>query len=391
LAQNKFPSKSRGGDNPESSQAALPWWVRENSEQLPHWADVTGTAMTELVKNRNRAEEWRLFYVACTRARRRLVLSTAQWYAGPMSPQGPSELYEFVAAQADLVQERYRNDPADRDPRVVAMEAYRREAAAAVPPAPPPPKTKGKKPAPPTEIAMTLFDTVAPPPPPARPAPLALSVSALVSFARCPRQFHWSVVRPLPRRASTAATIGTAVHRWIETRHGPQGVLVDHEHPSTGVIAGLRASFTESVYAAAPPVTAEAQFDLFVGGHMVRGRVDAVYAHPDGAIELVDFKTGRPPAEGDPSAETQLLIYAIAAVDSFGYEPVRLRASFVYLQSDGSPAVAVPVDVAAERIDVARAWLADAVAKIDAHASGTNPGAWCGRCDFAPVCPAAPR
>ncbi|MEY2398488.1 MAG: ATP-dependent helicase UvrD/PcrA, partial [Actinomycetota bacterium] len=223
LAQNKFPSRSRGGDNPETSQAALPWWVREDTERLPHWADVTGTAMSELVKNRNRAEEWRLFYVACTRARRRLVLSSAQWYQGPVSPQGPSELYEFVAEQSDLVQQRYRNDPAERDPRVVAMETYRREAAAAVPVAPAPPKVRGRKVAEPTEIAMTLFDTAPAPPAPARPAPFALSVSALVSFARCPRQFHWSVVRPLPRRGSTAAAIGTAVHRWIETRYGPQG------------------------------------------------------------------------------------------------------------------------------------------------------------------------
>ncbi len=133
LAHQKFPSRSRGGDNPERSAAALPWWVREDTENLPHWADATGTQISELVQARNRAEEWRLFYVACTRARRRLVLSAAHWYTGPVSPQGPSELYDFVAEQTDLVQERFRNDPAERDPKVVAMEAYRREAAAAQP------------------------------------------------------------------------------------------------------------------------------------------------------------------------------------------------------------------------------------------------------------------
>lgn len=239
---------------------------------------------------------------------------------------------------------------------------------------------------------MSLFDAAPLPATPPRPAPFALSVSALVSFARCPRQFHWTVVRPLPRRGSAAATVGTAVHRWIETRHGPQGVLVDHEEPgvaSTGVVAGLRTSFTDSTYAQHAPVSAEAQFDLFVGGHMVRGRVDAVYAHSDGTIELVDFKTGRPPAEGDPSAETQLLIYAVAGVDSFGFEPTRLLASYVYLQSDGTPAVSVHVDVSPERIAATRVWLRDTVTQIDAHASETNPGAWCVRCDFAAICPAA--
>ncbi|MEY2399823.1 MAG: ATP-dependent helicase UvrD/PcrA, partial [Actinomycetota bacterium] len=164
----------------------------------------------------------------------------------------------------------------------------------------------------------------------------------------------------------------------------------DGDSDGVGVVAGLRQSFTDSAYAAAAPVGAEAQFDLFVGGHMVRGRVDAVYAHADGAIELVDFKTGRPPAEGDPSAETQLLIYAIAAVDSFGYSAGHLTASFVYLQRDGAPAVSVSVDVSPERVDAARAWLADAVRRIDGHDAATNAGPWCARCDFAAVCPAAP-
>ncbi len=213
-----------------------------------------------------------------------------------------------------------------------------------------------------------------------------------MSFARCPRQFHWTVVRPLPRRGSNAATIGTAVHRWIETRHGPQGVLVDHEHitgESAGVVAGLRRSFTESAYADHAPISAEAQFDLFVGGHMVRGRVDAIYAHPDGTIELVDFKTGRPPVQGDPSAATQMLIYAIAAADTFKFDPEQLRASFVYLQSDGVPAVTVSVDVSPARIEAARLWLREAVSQIDAHTSSTNAGGWCERCDFRRVCPAA--
>ncbi len=400
LAYKKFPSVGRGGDNPETAQSALPWWVREDTESLPHWGDVTGAAMNDLVRRRSNAEEWRLFYVACTRARQRLVLSAAHWYQGPTTPQGPSELYAFVVAQHDLVHELYRHEPADRDPKVVAMEAYEREAKAAVPPPLTPPKAKRGRTAStePTEIAMSLFDAPPPMAPPAHNAPFGLSVSALVSFARCPRQFHWSTIRPLPRKGSAAATIGTAVHRWIETQHGPQGVLVDAETPAVqgatatpGIVARLRGSFAASAYAAIAPVSAEARFDLFVGGHIVRGRIDAVYEHGDDTVELVDFKTGRPPAEADPSAETQLLVYAIAAVDSFRYLPERVRASYVYLQGDGSVAQTVSVAVTPQRIVEARAWLHDAIARIDGGASQTNPGAWCTRCDFAAWCPSAAR
>ena len=389
LANKKFPSPSRGGDNPESSAAALPWWVREDTEGLPHWSQVSsGAAMTDIVRKRNLDEERRLFYVACTRARHRLVLSTAQWYTGPATPQGPSEFYEFAAAQKDLVVERYRHDPTDRDPKVVLMETYRAEAAAAVVPPAQPPPVRGRRKASsgPVEVPMTLFDVpAAPAARPPRP-PLGLSVSSLVSFARCPRQFHWSTVRPLPRRGSPAATVGTIVHRWIETRHGPQGALLDADYESTGIVSGLQQSFAASTYSELVPASVEAPFELLVGGHVIRGRVDAVYAHADDDIELVDFKTGRPPADGDPSAQTQLLVYAVAAVDAWGRKPDSLRASFVYLHADGTPATPVAVALTPEIIDAARTELITAVTRIDTGDAKINPGPWCDRCDFRDVC-----
>jgi DNA helicase-2/ATP-dependent DNA helicase PcrA len=164
-------------------------------------------------------------------------------------------------------------------------------------------------------------------------------------------------------------------------------VLLDTEYESAGIVAGLQQSFASSLYADLVPAAVEAPFELLVGGHVIRGRVDAVYAHGDTDVELVDFKTGRPPADGDPSAQTQLLIYAVAAVDAWGHKPESLRASFVYLHSDGTPATAVDVPLTPELIDAARTELAEAVARIDKGEATTNPGAWCGRCDYAAVCP----
>ena len=76
---------------------------------------------------------------------------------------------------------------------------------------------------------------------------------------------------------------------------------------------------------------------------------------------------------------------------SFRYAPDRIRASFVYLQADGSAAQTVALAITPERIAEARSWLADAVRRIDAGASQTNAGAWCARCDFVSWCADAVR
>jgi DNA helicase II / ATP-dependent DNA helicase PcrA len=329
-----FPDIQRGGENPLTSGAALPWWLQEDDLGIPDWRTVKAeSTINEVFRERKLAEEWRLFYVACTRAQERLVCSAAQWYPGPADPQGPSIFYEFLRGHPDLVTERFHHDPAAVDPDVAAKErnrdaAVRRYAHKAVA----------------TEEPRLLGDDELPPAAPARTAPTALSVTSLVSYARCPKQFYWSIVRPLPRQSSAAARLGTEVHRWIEQRAGRQLALLDPETDDgrdpdavpTGIDVrrALQQSFLDSTYAELDPARVEAPFVVVVGGRMVRGRIDAVYER-DGRTELVDFKTGSRPAPGDASARTQLDLYGMAAIDTWGVEPNSLRTSYCYLRADG--------------------------------------------------------
>jgi DNA helicase-2/ATP-dependent DNA helicase PcrA len=122
-----FPD-NRAGENALSSAAALPWWLRADDEGFPHWRRAASKqAVDELVRARKLDEEWRLLYVACTRAQERLVCSAAQWYPGTAEPQGPSPFYDFLVAQTDLVAERFRREPPGTDP-TVAGRARRLEA-----------------------------------------------------------------------------------------------------------------------------------------------------------------------------------------------------------------------------------------------------------------------
>ncbi|MDQ4067950.1 MAG: PD-(D/E)XK nuclease family protein, partial [Actinomycetota bacterium] len=220
-----------------------------------------------------------------------------------------------------------------------------------------------------------------------------------VTYARCPKQFYWTVVRPLPRRSSGAARIGTEIHRWIEQRAGRQLSLIepdrddldddsDADRPPGGghVTAALRASFLASPWASLDPVKAEAPFVLAVGGHLVRGRVDAVYER-DGRLELVDFKTGRPAGEGDRAAGTQLDLYGLAAVDTWRADPDRLRTTYCYLRTDGPPVV-LETDWDAATLGGVRRRLAATLDALAEARFAPTPGAWCRGCDFLSFCPA---
>jgi DNA helicase-2/ATP-dependent DNA helicase PcrA len=385
-----FPD-GRGAENALTNGAALPWWLRED-DGIPPWPGSSQKEIEDVLKRRRLDEEWRLLYVACTRAKRRLVCSAAHWYPGPSEPQGPSEFYTFVADQTDLVTEWFRHEPAEVDPDVAAKERQRAATRRYADP------VATRPAAAPTQLRLdAVIDAGVPAA--ARVAPPALSVTGLVTYARCPKQFYWTVVRPLPRRSSAAARLGTEIHRWIEQRAGRQLTLIEPEPDDTDdgldpdrlpagadVRAGLRASFLGSPWADLDPVRVEAPFVLAVGGHLVRGRIDAAYER-DGRTELVDFKTGRPAAEGDRAATTQLDLYGLAAVDAWGADPAGLRTSYCYLRADG-PAVIVSTDWDDTQVAGVRARLA---ATLDAMAEGRfapTPGAWCRGCDFLSFCPA---
>jgi DNA helicase-2/ATP-dependent DNA helicase PcrA len=247
---------------------------------------------------------------------------------------------------------------------------------------------------------------------PARRAPTALAVTSLVSYRRCPKQFYWSVVRPLPRRSSAAARLGADVHRWIELRSGRQLALIEPEDEldepmaaeglppaaASGAVASepavatesaataLKQSFLGSPYAQLDPRRVEAPFVLARSPFVVRGRVDAVYER-DGRTDLVDFKTGREPETGDPAAHAQLELYALAAVDTWREDVSTLRTTYCYLRAD-APATLVSRDWNEAMLEDARAGLAHMIGELERGAFGVNPGGWCARCDFVDVCPA---
>ena len=386
-----FPD-ARAGENALTNSSALPWWLRED-DGIPSPTVAPRTEIEERIRGRRLDEEWRLLYVACTRARHHLVLSAAHWYRGTVEPQGPSQFYDFVAGATDVVRERFRHAPAEVDPEVAAKERRRAEAASRTP------APRYVHPVSDAAPAQLTLDVAGPPearPAPLRSAPSTLSVTGLVTYARCPKQFFWSVVRPLPRRSSAAARLGTEVHRWIQQRSDRQLSLIDPEvdddldpdelPADAGLRRGLQDSFLVSAWADLDPVRVEAPFVLALGKHVVRGRIDAVYEH-DGRLELVDFKTGRHVPGADPSAGVQLDLYGLAAIDTWGADAARLRTTYCWLRP-GEPPLVESTDWAPAMVGKVRGGVVDTLDRVAAGRFSPTPGDWCRSCDFLAVCPA---
>jgi DNA helicase II / ATP-dependent DNA helicase PcrA len=173
-----------------------------------------------------------------------------------------------------------------------------------------------------------------------------LSVSSLVTLARDPAELARQVRRPMPRPPAPHARRGTAFHRWLEERFGQQrlidaddlfGADDDLDAGMDADLAGLRERFETSAWAGRWPREVEVPFETLIGDRLIRGRIDAVFDDAgDGVFDVVDWKTGRPPASEQErhAVAVQLAAYRLAWAALAGVPVDRVRAAFHYIRHD---------------------------------------------------------
>jgi DNA helicase-2/ATP-dependent DNA helicase PcrA len=162
-----------------------------------------------------------------------------------------------------------------------------------------------------------------------------LSATALVQLAQDPDAYALDLARPMPKRPHPAARLGTELHSWIEGQYAVQ-TLFDLEELDAADdldtdldLAALRAAFRRTPYAARAPLAVEEPFALAIGGRVVRGRIDAVFASADGGVEVVDWKSG---GRGSLS-DLQLAIYRLAWCQIAGVPLDQIDAAFVLVRT----------------------------------------------------------
>jgi ATP-dependent DNA helicase UvrD/PcrA len=383
LTVDVFPDLlSTRGSGWATSAPTLPYPLRGDGSDLPVFdvirprdqkgLDDARKDFVEACKQRAVREERRLAYVAVTRARH-LLLASGYWWDTAVRPRGPSTFLTELAAVRGVQVDQWADPPADGatnplpPPAPVAWPAdplgARRplveQGAALVRGAGEPVADEGTLFAEEDLLALgwqreaeiLLAERAAAAGSRSADVPLPghLAVTDLVVLARDPLALARRVRRPLPARPAPLARRGTAFHAWLEERYGGERLLDLDELPGAAdegaapddELALLQERFLASAWADRSPEEVEVAFETVVGGVVVRGRIDAVFADPDGGWTVVDWKTGDPPRDGTAAA-VQLAAYRLAWAELSGTPVALVRAAFHYVRPDRTVA---PVDL----------------------------------------------
>ncbi len=329
------PAESGGLLDPEE--------VQDLVRRVPELEDVVSAGDRQL------DAEARLFLVGLTRATAEVTCSWARRYQGRVTERSPfldalisAGTGEVGAPRAELV---HPDDLATE----LALSVSSQPLA----------QFGGEL----SEAASELRQAVAPWDPVSEGAamlgsPLSLSATSIAAWLACPRQYLAQMLVS-EGQPNVNLTLGSQVHRLLELMYRQRdswegtssvfseiagrlvreqlmpAVRADLDDPLQIVYVQLWlermvARWGRQIVAAGTaqvgrPIAEEVSFDLPEEGWQLRGKVDALWRHPDGEIELLDYKTsGNPTSErelrsevfGDPPEgpqQWQLPIYQIAA------------------------------------------------------------------------------
>ncbi|HEU4906926.1 MAG TPA: ATP-dependent DNA helicase [Solirubrobacterales bacterium] len=238
---------------------------------------------------------------------------------------------------------------------------------------------------------------------------LSLSASDLDLYLTCPLKYKFGRVFGIPQEPTINQRFGILIHNVLERFH-KEGEDQDSEEGLERLIGLFETGWRRTGFGSSDdelqfrdrareairlywelesesegePVWLERKFDIRIGEHHVRGRVDRVDRLPGGDHELIDYKTGERKSEADLESDLQLALYRLAARDAWDLEAS--TGSYYYVLD--AEKVAAPVGPGdAERVERTVLQVGEGILGQDFEPR-PSPKV-CSWCDYRLICPAA--
>jgi len=238
---------------------------------------------------------------------------------------------------------------------------------------------------------------------------LSLSASDLDLYLTCPLKYKFGRVFGIPQEPTINQRFGILIHNVLERFHkeGDDQGSEEGLNRLMGLFeagwrrTGFRSSDDELQFrdrareamrlyweleseSEGEPVWLERKFDIRIGEHHVRGRVDRIDRLPGGDHELIDYKTGERKSEAALESDLQLALYRVAARQAWDLEAS--TGSYYYVLDAEKVAAPVGPDDA-ERVERTVLQVGEGVLGQDFEPR-PSPKV-CSWCDYRLICPAA--
>jgi DNA helicase-2/ATP-dependent DNA helicase PcrA len=339
-------------------------------------------------------EERRLFYVAATRAKEELYLTSAKDY-GLVREKKPSRFILEMGLEAEASEEvkLSRRNEFLKDVHLLNSKEPTLKS----------PKT--------LEVQYPL--------------PEKFSFSQLAAFATCPLQYKFAFILKIPAASDKASLIfGRVLHNTLynfllpilsETKKIQASLFADEKVPpktedliNAKRLAALYQEFWQpdgykdkeereaylqkgrlalnrflDDYQKNPPAEVlflEKKFSFKIGADVIKGTMDRVDRLADGSLEIIDYKTGKSKTKLEFKDKRQLILYKIFLEEFLGEKVSQL--SYYYLESGEK----FSFNATEKEIEKLKSGVLEEIAAIKSRNFAPKPSPMCEFCDFRTIC-----